>query len=353
MLGLGGTVGNPSRVYFDDVSIAELRCGSNAECDDANACTADVCDLNAGTCSWSDTGAVCADDGNACTQDRCVAGQCAHSPRPDFTACTDDGDACTVDGCVAGVCQNTFDTAVCACKLDVHCDDSNPCTNDACNGGACEYSENSASCDDHNECTSGDVCAGGLCGGTNNKSACDDGDACTVADSCNAGACQPGASACYDCTAGANLLVNCNLTSGYTGWQAVFFGAATGRQRVEKGTFVVDIASGGAKRDDIQLRQGALVLAQGTTYSVELNARASVARSVAVSVTQDGGALTSYSGERLFELDTRMKRFRFEFPMNAAPSNQLAKLEIRLGGEADNSIPNTVYIDNLSVVAKK
>jgi len=53
--------------------------------------------------------------------------------------------------------------------------------------------------------------------------------------------------------------------------------------------------------------------------------------------------LTSYSGERRFAIDAQMKRFQFEFTMNDAP---------RLGGEADNSSPNTVWLDNLSAVAK-
>ncbi|HYQ40704.1 MAG TPA: carbohydrate binding domain-containing protein [Polyangiaceae bacterium] len=352
LLGLGGAVGNPSRVYFDDVYLAEQKCGSNGDCDDGNTCTNDVCDLSSGACAWINSGAACADDGNACTQDACVAGQCTHAPRPDFSACTNDGDACTADECLSGLCRNTFDTAICACKLDAHCDDSNPCTNDVCNAGACEYTENSASCDDHNECTSNDVCSGGLCAGTNNTHECEDGDVCTVADVCSAGVCESGASACYDCTAAANLLVNCNLTSGYAGWQSGFFGAATGQQRVEKGMLVVDIVNGGVKREDVQTWQAGLLLKQGTTYSVELNARASTARSMVVAVTQDGGAIKSYSGDQRFELDRQMKRLRFEFTMNDAPPSERAKFAVRLGGEPDNPTPNTVWLDNLSVVAK-
>jgi hypothetical protein len=232
---------------------------------------------------------------------------------------------------------------------NVHCDDSNPCTDDVCTEGACEYTENSASCDDHNACTSNDVCSGGLCGGVNSADACDDGDACTVADACGAGVCEPGASVCYDCTAGVNLLANCNLTSGYDGWLAGFFGAATGQQRVEQGRLVVDIASGGVELDDVQPRQVGLLLSQGTRYLVKLNARASVARRMVVSVTQNGGSNISYSGEHGFDLAPEMRLFSFEFTMNEPPPSERAKFEIRLGGAADNASPNTVWLDNLAL----
>ena len=348
-LALGGTEGNPSRVYFDDMYLSELKCAGAADCDDANDCTADACDVGAGTCSWSDTGAACADDGNECTKDLCVAGECAHQPLANDSTCASDADGCTSDACSAGACGHVFDTGVCSCTQDEHCDDGNPCTDDVCNAGACEYTENAAICDDHKLCTSGDVCSGGLCVGTNNANDCDDDDVCTVSDTCHDGFCDAGHEVCFDCTQALNLVRNCNLSSGESSWLSGFFGAATGSQRVEDGMLVVDITNGGTDADKVQPRQIGLELMQGTAYSVKLNARASSARHMAISVTQDGGAKMSYSGEHGFEIGPEMQLLSFEFTMHDAPPSERAKLEVRLGGAADNPAPNTVWLDNFSI----
>jgi uncharacterized repeat protein (TIGR01451 family) len=93
-------------------------CASDADCDDANACTADTC--VAGACSSSAdpscapcaADADCADDGNPCTTTTCTAGACTTVADPSCTTCAtdaecDDHDACTSDACVAGMCVST------------------------------------------------------------------------------------------------------------------------------------------------------------------------------------------------------------------------------------------------------
>lgn len=57
-----------------DISIREppAPCAADAECNDANACTSDACDTEAGTCTNVDGTAAC-DDGDACTVDACDA----------------------------------------------------------------------------------------------------------------------------------------------------------------------------------------------------------------------------------------------------------------------------------------
>jgi hypothetical protein len=72
------------------------------------------------------------------------------------TASCDDGDACTTaDACSAGAC-------VAGAPLDV--DDGNLCTDDSCNPATgAVYTNNTASCDDGESCTEGDVCGGGVC----------------------------------------------------------------------------------------------------------------------------------------------------------------------------------------------
>lgn len=104
-MGTGGCVHTP---------IANC-CSSNAQCDDSNACTTDVC--NNGTCV--NTPITC-NDNDACTTDTCnPASGCVYTPID-----CNDGDSCTVDTCVNGVCQHV-----------VNCDDGNPCTVDSCAPG--------------------------------------------------------------------------------------------------------------------------------------------------------------------------------------------------------------------------
>ncbi len=99
------------------------------------------------------------DDGDPCSLDLCAAGACGHAPAPEQSPCSD-GDPCTAgDTCSGGACLPGG---------PVSCDDGNPCTLDECGvGGGCSH--------------------WALAG-----RACDDGDPCTVGDACLGGACQPG-----------------------------------------------------------------------------------------------------------------------------------------------------------------
>jgi hypothetical protein len=80
------------------------------------------------------------------------------------TACTsdlecDDANTCTDDACnISGICENT--------STNGFCDDGNDCTEDACSNGVCESTPNSDSCDDGDLCTDFDMCTGGTCAGT-------------------------------------------------------------------------------------------------------------------------------------------------------------------------------------------
>jgi hypothetical protein len=158
-------------------------CFGNADCDDANPCTDDVCDT--------------------------ATGQCQHPPVPDGTVC-DDQNACTTGGsCRTGICgrpvvcadtnpctEDSCDPATGAClHPPLQCDDGNPCTIDTCAAtGACVFTPTpNAPCDDGNVCTHGDFCDAPPGGGTpicHGTDPCDDGNLCT------ADACDPATGAC-------------------------------------------------------------------------------------------------------------------------------------------------------------
>ncbi|MDQ3036487.1 MAG: hypothetical protein M3Y87_29080, partial [Myxococcota bacterium] len=83
------------------------ECITNADCDDGDSCTTNLCDAVNGECGYRAIADCCAaaadcDDANTCTTDSCDGDACAHAPvagccRAD--ADCDDGDACTTDSC--------------------------------------------------------------------------------------------------------------------------------------------------------------------------------------------------------------------------------------------------------------
>ena len=133
------------------------------ECDDSDACTADVCDLTSHTCSHAPlgpeqscddgdpctTGDRCADgtcagvpldcnDGASCTDDFCDGGACVHQPVDDRCATTNEcvqtqclpGPGADARGCVGDAAP--FESTACS-------EDQNPCTVDQCRAGACTH----------------------------------------------------------------------------------------------------------------------------------------------------------------------------------------------------------------------
>ncbi len=179
-----------------DPLLAPCRlCDSDAECEDFNLCTDDICVPatgcmsvpNSNPCSDGDlctvgdscSGGACVggstadcDDSNQCTDDSCnsVFG-CVSVPNTD--PCND-GNACTEnDACAGGSCAGT----------PLVCDDDNPCTDDGCSAGVCEFTPNSDPCADDDACTTADICSAGACIGGPPPD-CSDGDVCTT-DTCD------------------------------------------------------------------------------------------------------------------------------------------------------------------------
>ncbi len=202
------------------LAVLGLRCESNEDCrrdprscDDADACTDDVCDMETGQCRHSekrcndnnpctvdscdpDVGCVAppvpcdpskgakdpcvsqplCNDGNPCaTRFFCQEGACAFEAAADGTFCRVQGDHCQPGACARGKCVKdpTFT-----------CDDDNPCTTDSCDPEkGCLYGyANGLPCDDGDPCTTDDACSGGECLGTPVE--CDDQDD-TTADACD------------------------------------------------------------------------------------------------------------------------------------------------------------------------
>ena len=174
-------------------------------CDDKNLCTNDSCDAKKG-CLFLPNAVPC-DDLNPCTvNDACFGGKCeAGKPKN-----CDDANTCTTDSCdVVKVCVATNNAlscddnnactsgdscanAACAGKA-TPCDDKNPCTLDSCDaikGCSAAPTNEGADCsaDALNWCVAGKCIAKPSCGdGVVNQASeeCDDGNA-DASDTCNA-----------------------------------------------------------------------------------------------------------------------------------------------------------------------
>ena len=153
--------------------------GEAISCDDENECTDDACDPIEGCQNTNNTEAC--DDGDACTDgDMCFEGACISGGE---TNCND-GNICTIDVCdsLAGCYYLATENPCCIGQTSV-CDDGNPCTDDLCDGdGGCDYQANTATCDDGDACTDPDVCFEQECDGK--EITCADTNQCTR-DECN------------------------------------------------------------------------------------------------------------------------------------------------------------------------
>ena len=242
------------------------KCSTDAQCDDQNVCTTDVCDTTKGTCGHTNNTLSCT-DGNSCTQnDVCSAGACvpgaavtcaaldgchtagvcnpmtgvcSNPNKADGSACSDTNACTKTDTCQSGVCTGQ-NPVVCpapdACHTAGSCNmQTGMCTNPAKADGT--------ACDDSNACTATDVCQAGICTGQSpvacpapdschsaglcdtvtgtcsnpakdEGSACDDGTACTQGDTCIAGTCTSGPPVVCAALDKCHEVGTCDMTTG-------------------------------------------------------------------------------------------------------------------------------------------
>ncbi len=183
--GFGCDDGDPCTMDDRCIDRGAVCAGTPYSCDDALACTRDVC-LGDGTCEHTLRNGRCLIDGvchaegqsnpeNPC--EACVTPQQSDAWSADDHGRCDDGNPCTTDDrCFGGACVGTVR----------RCEDGNPCTDDVCDplSGQCVSTNNNAPCEDDNPCTAGDFCEGGFCRTGPGETDCEDGNPCTR-NSCN------------------------------------------------------------------------------------------------------------------------------------------------------------------------
>jgi len=181
--------------------------GSADECKDGNACSQDACvDLQ---CVYDIVATCCQ------SKYQCLAGEVCLAPNESTSKCSscavnadcDDKDTCTTDVCnvsgLKGVCNNTKSNPDCCTKATDPCDDGKSCTVDSCDvaTGKCKHIQPVGVCCKDSDCTAPDPCLQAQCvdmecrfgpdslkpgcctpGGYN--AACDDKNYCTI-DKCD------------------------------------------------------------------------------------------------------------------------------------------------------------------------
>ncbi|MSQ82710.1 MAG: hypothetical protein EXR77_07305, partial [Myxococcales bacterium] len=199
---------NPTCLNANTITSKCTTCAGNADCDDGDACTNNICDLSGtvGKCSFpkTDPEACCfadndplkgsaagqCDDGKGCTVDSCdvAVKKCSHI-KPAGACCASSEctstDICMVGSCVDLECRYGKDTfKPGCCNVDGDCDDKNECTSNTCSatvgpngfkvcsnpfdpamggqGVCCQTAGTTLECNDGNDCTA-DQCTANKC----------------------------------------------------------------------------------------------------------------------------------------------------------------------------------------------
>lgn len=147
-----------------------------------------------------------------------------------------------------------------------------------------------------------------------------------------------------------DLLVDGEFAAGGAGWDGPnYLGTASGSGSRSGGAVKAGVVSGGTERWNVQLLQSGFGLETGRTYAVRFTAKASVARSIDVSVEHDASPWTSHS-RRLLELGTEAKPFSWTFRMDGE-SDPAARLVFNLGLEAGDVTLDDVRLEVLDPTA--
>jgi hypothetical protein len=91
------------------------------------------------------------DDGNVCTEDICSGGVCQHNCQID-SPCNDGNSATVYDKCVLTATGCECIGEIPECTQDSDCDDGNHCTQDVCSNYHCQHS-----CQVDSPCDDGDI----------------------------------------------------------------------------------------------------------------------------------------------------------------------------------------------------
>ena len=114
--------------------------------------------------------------------------------------------------------------------------------------------------------------------------------------------------------------------------------------------YKIEIRDTGTQEWHIQLQKTGWKMEQGKQYTVTLEAKSTLPRSIVYLVQENGGAYTSYSGDGTINLTDEWQTFTQTFEMTAE-TDQNAVFNISMGTSETARIkePHTIWIRNLNV----
>ncbi|RQV98990.1 MAG: hypothetical protein EH225_12285, partial [Calditrichaeota bacterium] len=143
---------------------------------------------------------------------------------------------------------------------------------------------------------------------------------------------------------GQNMIMNGDFSEDRNFWEWDVNGSASGSWIIEDSVSHFQITNGGTAVYNLQLRQGDLVLLQGTKYTFEFDAWADASRLIEVKVGQASDPWINYSRLGFSYVTTSPAHFRHTFEMQD-PTDYSARVEVNVGNSDID-----VYIDNVSLI---
>jgi len=136
---------------------------------------------------------------------------------------------------------------------------------------------------------------------------------------------------------------NGDFSQGGIKWQPVgSYEGASASGSLDGETYHVSVTTPGTQNWHVQFSQVNIPFEKGKTYQVSFNARASVARDIAVAANQNVSPWTTY-GKDTVSLSTTMESYSFSFTMQE-PTDLKGRIEFDLGG-----VVSEIWIDDVSV----
>jgi hypothetical protein len=144
---------------------------------------------------------------------------------------------------------------------------------------------------------------------------------------------------------GINIILNGNFSSGTSNWKLAVASDAAANGLIDNlKQYKINISSGGANYNSIELTQKNIGLAKGVKYRFEFDAYADASKVIEPKIIRTSSPWTNYSQIGPILVNKVKKHYRYDFTMNSFTDNN-AQVAFDCGGSA-----GSVYLDNVSLI---
>ncbi|MGL1934376.1 MAG: discoidin domain-containing protein [Fibrobacterales bacterium] len=140
-----------------------------------------------------------------------------------------------------------------------------------------------------------------------------------------------------------NMLVNGDLSNGWTGWDMGVFSGASATRSVNGSEGTIAISNGGTATWNIQLNQIGVNLEDGETYRFSFTASAVATRTMSATLEKASSPWSFYGGAASVTLTPAPQTFEYEFTMSGSDNN--ARVTFNMGNSSTD-----INISDIQVV---